>query len=265
METTTYPRLDQFLPKGCISSGKYEISFARDQEELEELLRLRYEVFNLELGEGLDESFESGMDKDEFDEQCHHLIIRSKADYKIVGTYRLQTQEMAKSGRGYYSSVEFDLSAFPEETLNESIEVGRACIHKNHRSGRALFLLWRGLSWYLKHNNCYSCFGCCSLNTQTPEDGITTYEELISRGHMHPDFEILAQPGFECVIPTNEIRIFPKVQIPQLMKIYLNYQAHIISKPAIDRLFKTIDFLTLLDARNMDQRTYKSLFDQVPE
>ena len=68
MTVTTYPNLVQYLPKGSITSGKYIISFARNQEELEELLTLRYEVFNLEMGEGLDESFESGMDKDEFDD-----------------------------------------------------------------------------------------------------------------------------------------------------------------------------------------------------
>lgn len=49
-----------------------------------------------------------------------------------------------------YTSDEFDLSGLPDELLNESIELGRACIAKEHRNSRVLYLLWKGIAEFMK-------------------------------------------------------------------------------------------------------------------
>jgi putative hemolysin len=64
---------------------------------------LRFEVFNLELGEGSAESHATGLDVDAFDEFCDHLIVEELATAEIVGTYRLQTGQLAAANLGYYS------------------------------------------------------------------------------------------------------------------------------------------------------------------
>ena len=46
----------------------YSIRFAKTKEEILAALRLRFEVFNLELNEGLASSHATGLDEDEFDE-----------------------------------------------------------------------------------------------------------------------------------------------------------------------------------------------------
>jgi putative hemolysin len=51
--------------------------------------QLRFEVFNLELAEGLAESYATGLDIDPLDEFCDHLIVEELATSEIVGTYRL--------------------------------------------------------------------------------------------------------------------------------------------------------------------------------
>jgi len=103
--------------------GRYELRFARTQEELDEILHLRFEVFNLELGEGLRESFRTGRDVDELDLQCHHLLVEDRRSGEIVGTYRLQTGAMAARGRGFYAAGEFDLDAMPAAVLRDSVEL----------------------------------------------------------------------------------------------------------------------------------------------
>jgi putative hemolysin len=52
---------------------------------------------------------------------------------------------------------------------------------------------------------------------------------------------------YECYLNAVGKGSLEPVHIPRLMKIYLNYQAKICSQPAIDRRFKTIDFLTIID------------------
>jgi putative hemolysin len=104
-------------------------------------LRLRFEVFNLELGEGPDSSFATGRDQDEFDLTCHHLIVEHRESGRIVGTYRLQTPQMACGPEGLYTAREYDLAMMPDEILRHSVEVGRACIAREHRGRQTIDFL----------------------------------------------------------------------------------------------------------------------------
>ena len=87
----TSPRSHQAAPVDC----RYSLRFARTRGEVETALRLRFEVFNLELHEGFAESFFTGLDEDEFDRVCEHLIVTDEAAGKVVGTYRMQTGDRA--------------------------------------------------------------------------------------------------------------------------------------------------------------------------
>ena len=54
-----FPVSPQSLPDRELEEGRYRLRFARTAEELDAVLRLRFEVFNLELQEGLDTSHET--------------------------------------------------------------------------------------------------------------------------------------------------------------------------------------------------------------
>jgi putative hemolysin len=237
-------------PQIEIREERYSVRFARTQEELHAALRLRFEIFNLELAEGLDESFLTGRDQDEFDATCHHLVIVETATDQIVGTYRLQTTEIA--ARGFYSAGEFDLSHLPEEILQQSVELGRACIAQAHRSPQVLFLLWKGLAAYLLHTRKRYMFGCCSLTSQDARVGKAVMDLLEQGGHLHEDFSVPPQRGFECF--PNDLAIDETVEatIPKLFRTYLRYGAKVCGPPAIDRLFKTIDFFVIFDLATLD-------------
>jgi putative hemolysin len=106
---------------------------------------LRFLVFNLELNEGLDTAQATCYDTDQFDAVCDHLIVEHPGSGKVVGTYRLQTGAVASANAGYYSEREFDFA--PYRRLGDSvIELGRACVHRDHRSSELLYLLWRGIA-----------------------------------------------------------------------------------------------------------------------
>ncbi|MEW6210372.1 MAG: GNAT family N-acyltransferase [Acidobacteriota bacterium] len=257
-ETALYPPFADALPQGEIREGRYLARFARTREELDAILRLRFEVFNLELGEGLTSSFQTGRDMDEFDLFCHHLIVEDTTENRIIGTYRCQTSEMASSGRGFYSGVEFDMSSLSADVLSDSIELGRACITPSHRNTQALFLLWKGLAMYVAHNRKRYLFGCCSLTSQNEREGWKVMRMLEEGGHLHPTFNAGPQPGFEC--QAGEAGDEVQVTIPKLFRTYLRFGARVCGPPAIDRLFKTIDYLVLFDVAEMDAQTRKVFF-----
>jgi putative hemolysin len=214
-------------------------------------------VFNAELGEGLATSWETGRDEDELDLFCHHLLVEEKATGKIVGTYRLQTLEMAEE-RGFYSATEYDLSRVPVEMLGQSLEVGRACIAREHRKRQVLYLLWKGLARYMAFNRKRYLFGCCSLTSQDAALGLRALDHLWQRGAIHPDLWVPALPGYECLadgaVETGEM------ELPQLFETYLRFGGKACSEPALDRRFGTIDFLVLLDTHAMDPRSHRMFF-----
>ncbi len=242
------------LPTGEIEVGGHRLRFARTAQDLDRLLALRFEVFNLELGEGLEESFATGRDTDRFDASCHHMLVEEKGG-ELIGTYRMQTAAMAAQGHGFYSAGEYELDALPGSVLDQSVEVGRACIHRNHRKRAVLFLLWKGLARYLVHNRCRYLFGCCSLTSQDQAAGIRLYEQLQAGGKVHPEIDVPPIARTRCEAPADRVAATPDVEVPPLFATYLRYGALVCSRPAIDREFKTIDYLVLMDTAALSRRT----------
>ncbi len=247
-------------PKISFADSRYVVSLAQSLEEIEAALKLRFEVFNLELGEGLESSFRTGRDRDEFDATCHHLIVKEKDTDEVVGTYRLRTLEMSGDENGFYSAAEFDLNNLPAQVIRESVELGRACIAVQHRNRQVLFLLWKGLGLYAIAQKKRYLFGCCSLTSQDQREGIQTLEHLRENGYLHPNFFVGVKQDFQCYSdePPASAAI---VKVPKLFSNYLSIGARVCSPPAIDRRFKTIDFLVIFDICKIDPRTRRLFLD----
>ena len=224
---------------------------------------MRYEVFNLELGEGLSESEATGIDSDPFDEQCNHLLVIEEATGNIVGTYRMQTVEMARAGAGFYSESEFDLSGLPDELVEQAIELGRACVAKAHRNKIVLFLLWRGLMAYVLWNRKRYLFGCSSLTSQDPNEGYWAFETLERDGHVEHEWLCRPVTAYTCDAP-GYVSTPAAYSFPSLFSTYLRHGARICSPPALDRFFGTIDFLTLLDETKFERRLAEVFAQDLP-
>src|SRR6516225_9826471 len=115
-------------PNPIAVTNLFRVRLAQTVEDLEQCQRLRYRVFNCELGEGLDSSARTGLDRDQFDFICDHLMVHDASTGKLVGTYRMQSGYRAKGNLGYYSEQLFDFAPF-ENLRAEVLELGRACVH----------------------------------------------------------------------------------------------------------------------------------------
>ena len=239
-----------FIPDLVRQTGVYTLRFARTEADLDAVCRLRFQIFNLELGEGLSESFSTGRDEDRFDSQCQHLMVIHRPSAEVVGTYRLQLAPNAIAGIGFYSAGEFDLSGIPADILMKSVELGRACVAREHRSTKVLLLLWNGLVEYSLHNRMQHFFGCSSLTSQDPTEGLRCYAQLKSAGHLHPTWRVEPLPEMTCH-GSDSWDDGPEVTIPTLFQIYLKHGAYVLGPPAIDRQFGTIDYITwvIIDRR----------------
>jgi putative hemolysin len=229
--------------------SRYQTRLTRDPADIRRAQQLRYAVFNEELGEGLATSGATGLDADVFDDQCDHLIIEERNQGQIVGTYRLQTGAMAAAGVGYYSAQEFDFRPY-EPLRSQVVELGRACIHREHRGRAVLQLLWRGIWAYGMECGARYFLGCSSLTSQDPGVGWAAYEAI--RGHHLARAELRTHPHPAYALP--EVAPAPRGALsglPRLFSAYLSLGSVVAGPPALDREFKTIDFLTLMDVRDL--------------
>ncbi len=259
------PRLAPSLPAPAIEPrihaevGRYRLRLAESLEDREAACRLRFKVFNIELGEGLDSSYETGLDTDQFDYFCEHLLVEDKQQdspsRRIVGTYRMQSGQTAAKNLGYYSEQEFNFA--PYEPLRPGIlELGRASIDREHRTPEVLTLLWRGIAQYANDMGLRYLVGCSSLTSRNPAEGWQLYRQL-EHYRVPPEFETVPTAAYACPTEPAECDAQPSpaeskdeaVKVPKLLKTYLAIGARIAAAPAWDRGFGTIDFLTLLDLK----------------
>ena len=235
-------------PKHRGSRREYSLRLASTPEERIEAFRLRFRVFNLELNEGLEGAYATGCDMDEFDAVCDHLIVEHRPTGRVVATYRMQTGATAFENLGYYSEREFDFSPF-EPLRSSLVEVGRAAILKEHRTFEVLNLLWKGIGAYTVECGGRYLVGCSSFPSQDPAEGLELYRQLESF-LAKPELRTKPQRTFSLNVESSQLA-GNLVAAPRLLRAYLNLGARICGEPALDREFKTIDFLTLLDLESM--------------
>ncbi len=236
------------LDRNKISSSKLTVSVARNLFEIEEAQRLRYKVFAEEMGADIGHN---GLDVDGFDEFCDHLIVRDNMSQRIVGTYRILNSQMAGEAGGFYSAGEFDLSRL-QHLFNNMVEVGRACVHPDYRTGGTITLLWAGLAQYMKQHQYQYMIGCASVSML---DGghmaASLYQHLSQHEYLSPQ-EYRVFP--HCPLPIESLDSNLEVDCPALLKGYLRLGAYICGEPAWDPEFNTADMFILLPMSRINPR-----------
>jgi len=247
---------EKILPD--ISNHRYTVSIASTDSEIEQALKLRYEVFYKELEREFDSS--KTIDEDKYDDQCHHLIVKENETGNVVGTYRLQTYDLAIAGKGFYSESLFKLNELPEEVLTKSFEVGRACIEEEHRSGRVLFLLWKGFAGYLQALDQRYLLGSLGIPAKSAAEGIAIYKELKHRGAINPDYQVSGAEPYGLKEEDFDVVRKEDFDTPGLLANYLGVGCNIISKPAYREDLELFYVMVFLDIEHISDRTRKMFF-----
>lgn len=256
-------KIHKFKPKVEIHSeiGPYVLKTVSTVEEMKAALELRYEVF---YGEMIGTKRKTGIDVDEFDFNCDHLIIVNKKNSQIVGTYRLNSTLYSDQ---FYSAREFHLNRILAQP-GTKLELGRACIHKDFRNGFTISLLWKGIAEYMTATNSQILFGCASIKVSSPREAALLYRHFLDENRMTSEY--FAPPTLPYTMPELDlwIRYFKeplteaekaevKKLIPPLCRAYLKIGAYVGGEPAWDAEFKCIDFLTILHREDINSTLWK--------
>ena len=228
----------------------FEFKITRDRDEVREAQKLRFEVFNLEMKKGLESSYARGLDLDDFDPICDHLIVHEPNVKRVVGTYRLLLGSEARRHFGFYSEREFNLENI-KKLSGELLELGRSCAHKDYRDKAVIHLMWQAIADYVKNHRVRYLFGCASLPTVDPGEVSELFSLL--KGRYYAPEELRVHPLPEKSLPQldgNAAIRDPEslfLRLPSLIKGYLRFGALVCGPPALDLEFGTTDFFLLLD------------------
>jgi putative hemolysin len=252
-----------YTPKIPIYMEKkgFIIKTAANSRELREALRLRHEVF---LNEILHKRKKSGLDIDQFDRRCDHLLIIEKRTEKLIGTYRLQSSQHT---RRWYSATEFHMKQIRKLPGNK-LELGRACVHPDYRNGITIALLWEGIRAYMQASNTQYMFGCSSIKTMDKDEIKQIYYYLQQQNHMTDEHKVRPKGKFKVRGLKRHLKKHPYSsgaldssaftgKIPSLLQSYFRAGAKVCGRPAVDKSFRCIDFLTLLDVSELRQHNIR--------
>jgi putative hemolysin len=230
----------------------FQIEWASSSSGIKEAQRLRYKVFAEEMGATLSQNAE-GLDIDEFDAYCDHLLIRDQDTLKVVGTYRVLPPHKAQEIGRLYSDAEFDLTRL-DHLRPKLVELGRSCVHKDYRSGAVIMALWSGLAQYMQKNGYEIMLGCASIPMADGGHFAASLYNSLDDSQMAPT-EFHAFPRLP--LPLDKLNGGLEVEAPPLIKGYLKLGAKICSAPAWDPDFNTADLLTMLRLSEINPRYAK--------
>lgn len=233
-------------------SEGFIIKTASSLEDLKLALKLRHQVF---LEEGLNRTHETGLEFDDFDHRADHLMIINKELDIAVGTYRLIHSDFSDK---FYSQGEFYLDDFLK-LEGSKLELGRACTHIEHRTGRTMDLLWQGLSRYITDTKTRFLFGCSSIDSIDPKVVFSVTKSLEKRGGLSLELNIrpTEKYTFENFQQHLESAAFnPKIlrTLPPLLRSYLHAGSLVHGMPALDVDFQCADMFTILDLRKLNKK-----------
>jgi L-ornithine Nalpha-acyltransferase len=238
----------------------YTLRLARSPRDLRAAQRLRYEVFVRELGAGgPDVDHQSRLERDAFDTHVDHLLlIDNRADPEslsdVVGVYRLLPPErLAETGR-YYCSAEFDLAPLIRSG-RRLLELGRSCVHADHRGGAGMYLLWSGLASYVLERRIEVMFGAASFHG-TDAQALAQPLSWLHHHHLAPEqvrVRALAphRQELDLIAPAALNRAAAMAAMPALIKAYLRLGGMVGDGAFVDTAFNTIDVCLIMDTARM--------------
>ncbi|MGN3954229.1 GNAT family N-acetyltransferase [Streptomyces sp. WAC8370] len=242
---------------------RYTVALARDEEDVRAAQRLRHDVFAGEMG-ALLASPRPGHDVDPFDAYCDHLLVREETTGQVVGTYRLLPPERAAVAGRLYAENEFDLA--PLDAIRPGlVEVGRSCVHPDHRDGAVIGLIWAGIARYMTDRGHAWLAGCCSL--PLADGGMLaagTWERVRTK-HLAPE-EYRVRPLLPWVPRPASPAAPPgaRTELPALLRGYLRLGAWVCGEPAHDADFGVADLYVLLSMDRVDPRYLRHFLSLVP-
>ncbi|MEY2656302.1 MAG: GNAT family N-acetyltransferase [Betaproteobacteria bacterium] len=246
--TTVEPSNSSAAPQGGIT-----VQWARHLDEVRAAQKLRHDVFVHEMGAKLPVIVE-GHDIDLFDDYCEHLLVKHQHSGEVIGTYRLLTPTQARRLGSTYTDTEFDLTRL-RSIRERMVELGRSCVHPEHRQGSVILALWGALAEFMHQNSLDIMIGCASVpmmvhGVASPQTAANIWHQLRQTHLAGIEWQVRPRLALPVDMPLDEVMAEP----PALIKGYLRLGAKVLGAPAWDPDFNTADLPMMMRLQDLPNR-----------
>ena len=135
-------------------SKRYRVRLAEIHSDIIAAQKLRYLAFGL--------CTPSGIDADEFDQVCTHVLVEEQDTNRVVCCFRLLQLNGGSEIEQSYSAQHYELSALRSYS-GKLVEMGRFCIHPDVKDPDLLRIAWGALAKYVDQEGVELLFGCASF------------------------------------------------------------------------------------------------------
>ena len=166
--------------------GRFKVRFAEGEADVRSAQALRYRTFiegrdTATHGDRLD-----GLDTDEFDSICRHVLVERAEDGKLICCFRILPMANGSEVARSYSAKYYDLSAL-ESFEGSMVEMGRFCIDPEYRGDADVIrIAWGAMTAYVDDEKVDMLFGCSSFHGTDAEQYMDAFA-LLKERHLAPN------------------------------------------------------------------------------
>ena len=240
--------------------GPYRVRIAASDEDVIAAQRLRYETFIKDTGAA---PRPDAIDRDRFDADCDHILIELEKTGELVACFRLMPFESGSQIESSYSAQYYNLQAL-RDFPSRMVEMGRFCVHPDHRNPHALRVAWQAMSRYVDERGIELLFGCSSFEGVDADAYMDAFALLRER-HLAPPswlprvkapkvFRFASKLRLRAPDPIRGMKL-----MPPLLRGYLSLGGWVSDHAVIDEDMNTLHVFTGVEIRRVPPRMVKLL------
>lgn len=238
-----------------LTRGRYDVRLAETDADVQAAQRLRHDVFIAGRVVAASDARSVGLDADDFDPLCDHVLIEERKTGQLVCCYRLLPLKNGAEIERSYSAQYYELSSL-HDFDGPMVEMGRFCIHPDHRNADVLRFAWAAMTRYVEERGVELLFGCSSFEGNDAEAYADAFAMLKER-HLAPKrwlprvkapyvFRFAKKLRLRRPDPVKAMR-----GMPPLLRGYLSLGGWVSDHAVIDKDLNTLHVFTGLEVKRV--------------
>ena len=240
---------------------RYRARLAETDEDVQACQQLRYLTFISQ--RGLGDTARPGADHDEFDPLCQHLMVEDGRTGQLACCFRMLPLKDGSEIARTYSAKYYELSALADYP-GRMVEMGRFCIHPNHRGPCVLRVAWAAMTKFVEEEEVELMFGCSSFMGVDAEEYADAFA-LLKERHLAPSrwlprikapnvFRFAAMLGLRK--PDMKLALS---RMPPLLRTYLVMGGWVSDHAVIDNELNTLHVFTGIETARVPKPRARAL------
>lgn len=233
-----------------ISRGRYVVRFAESADDVRAAQALRYRAFVAASGAAAGGARSEGIDADDFDEACTHVLVEEAASGRLVCCYRLLRLSDGGEINRSYAAQYYELSGLSKFD-GPMVEMGRFCVDPACHDPDIPRIAWAALTRYVDDNGVRMLFGCSSFKG-TETEAYRDAFALLKERHLGPKRFLPKVKAPNVFRFAQRLRRKPDARrahqgMPPLLRSYLLMGGWVSDHAVVDRDLNTLHVFTGLD------------------